>query len=97
VESLAGHYRLAIHPTVAISSLAGVYADVLEEHPQLKCELIFSTSREALKKVVSHEVDLAVVVKPEDHPELVIRPFIRKKFFCTNLKRVLKRRRALRS
>lgn len=81
VESLAGYYSMAIHPTVAISSLAGVYAEIMEPHPQLHCELVFSTSREALKKVVGHEVDLAVVVKPEEHPELVIKPLHKEKVF----------------
>lgn len=81
VESLAGVYTFAIHPTVAISSLAPVFSKVLEPHPHLKCELVFSTSKEALKKVVAHEADLAVVVKPEAHPELIIKPLHREKVF----------------
>lgn len=81
VESLAGYYTMAIHPTVAISSLAKIYAKVMETYPQLHCELDFSTSREALKKVVGHEVDLAIVVKPDEHPELVIKPLHKEKVF----------------
>jgi DNA-binding transcriptional LysR family regulator len=81
IESLAGAYSLAIHPTIAISSISKSFAKVLEPHANLKLDLIFSTSREALKKVVAHEVDLAVVVKPEQHPELVIKPLHKEKVF----------------
>jgi DNA-binding transcriptional LysR family regulator len=81
VESLAGVYSLAIHPTVAMSSLASSFSEVTEPHPHLKCELVFTTSKEALRKVVAHEVDLAVVVKPEAHPELVIKPLHKEKVF----------------
>lgn len=81
VESLAGVYSLAIHPTVAISSLTSSFSEVLEPHPHLKCELVFTTSKEALRKVVAHEVDLAVVVKPDAHPELIIKPLHREKVF----------------
>lgn len=81
IESLAGSYSLAIHPTLAISSLAKVYSEILEPHKHLKLDLDFCTSREALKKVVSHEVDLAVVVKPDPHPELVIKPLNEEEIF----------------
>lgn len=81
IESLAGSYSLAIHPTIAISSLSKSFAKVLEPHDNLKLDLHFSTSREALKKVVAHEVDMAVVVKPEQHPELVIKPLHKERVF----------------
>lgn len=81
IESLAGSYKLAIHPTVAISSLSTIYSEIIEPHKHLKLDLEFCTSREALKKVVNHEVDLAVVVKPESHPELIIKPLHKERVF----------------
>jgi len=74
IENLAGVYKLAIHPTVAISCLSKGLHELVEENPFLQVDFHFMTSREALKDVVSHDVDFAVVVKPASHPELVIQP-----------------------
>jgi len=81
IENLAGVYKLAIHPTVAISTLTGGLSDLFEDNPFLEIDLIFSTSKEALRKVVSHDVDFGVVVQPEEHPELIIKPLHKERIF----------------
>lgn len=74
MESIQGHYRLGCHPSVALFSLTHFLPKILKKHPRLNISLHHDLSRKVTEQVISAELDLAIVVNPVEHPDLVIHP-----------------------
>jgi len=72
-NEVRGRFVIGCHPSVAIYSLPLFMPGLLEENPQLEIHLVHDLSRTITQKVIQLEVDVAIVVNPSPHPDLVIR------------------------
>jgi DNA-binding transcriptional LysR family regulator len=66
-------YTLAIHPSVALSTIQYFMPNIQALFPRLSFHFLHGLSREMTEKVVSFEADLGIVVNPIQHPDLVIK------------------------
>jgi DNA-binding transcriptional LysR family regulator len=73
-EGLTGTYTIGCHPSVAMYSLPSTLPGLLADFPQLRLELQHDLSRKITERVIRGEIDLAIVVNPVRHADLVIRP-----------------------
>ncbi len=73
-EDLSGTYTIGCHPSVALYSLPQTLPALMADFPQLRLELQHDISRKIAERVIRGEIDLAIVVNPVRHPDLVIRP-----------------------
>jgi DNA-binding transcriptional LysR family regulator len=74
---ISGHYRLGCHPAVATMTLHKFLPAIYEEFSQLNLTLVHDLSRNITEQVISHEIDLAIVVNPVEHPDLIIQPIFK--------------------
>lgn len=68
-----GKIKIGCHSEVAIDSLPLFLPDVLEQYPHLDVTLIHDLSRKILEGVVKFDIDVAIVVNPFHHVDLVIK------------------------
>jgi DNA-binding transcriptional LysR family regulator len=73
-EGLTGTYTIGCHPSVAMYSLPPILPSLLSDYPLLRLELLHDLSRKITECVIRGEIDLAIVVNPVRHADLVIRP-----------------------
>jgi DNA-binding transcriptional LysR family regulator len=73
-EEMNGTYTLGCHASVALYSLPQTLPGLLADFPGLQLELRHDLSRKMTEQAIRGEVDLAIVVNPVRHPDLVIRP-----------------------
>ena len=71
-SSLSGHYTLGCHASVAIYTLKHFLPALLKDHPLLEIKLLHDLSRNICEQVISHKIDLGIVVNPVRHPDLMI-------------------------
>lgn len=71
--SLSGSYSIGCHPSVALYSLPQTLPKLLADFP-LTLDLQHDLSRKITEGVISGNLDIAIVVNPVRHPDLVIRP-----------------------
>lgn len=72
-EEISGSLALGCHPSVALYALPQTLPALLKEFPDLHLELVHDLSRKITEKVIRGELDLAIVINPVRHPDLVIR------------------------
>lgn len=72
-QEVQGSYTIGCHPSVALYTLGKVIPNLLERYPELELKVKHDLSRKIAEAVVRMEVDIAVVVNPARHPDLVIR------------------------
>jgi DNA-binding transcriptional LysR family regulator len=77
--TLSGTYSIGCHPSVALYSLPQTLPKVLADFPQLHLDLQHDLSRKITERVINGELDIAIVVNPVRHPDLVIRPLCKDK------------------
>lgn len=80
VEELRGTYSIGCHPSVALYSLPQTLPQVLTDFPELTLELHHDLSRKIAERVIKGELDIALVVNPVRHPDLVIKSVARDEF-----------------
>ncbi|MGE0529302.1 MAG: LysR family transcriptional regulator [Bdellovibrionales bacterium] len=73
MHEIQGSYTLGCHVSVALYSLPGFMADLLEQQSELELRLTHDLSRKITERVIQMEVDIGIVVNPVRHPDLVIR------------------------
>jgi DNA-binding transcriptional LysR family regulator len=71
-STLSGIYSLGCHASVALYSLKHFLPQLLSEHPLLEIKLTHDLSRNICEQVISHKIDLGIVVNPVRHPDLLI-------------------------
>jgi DNA-binding transcriptional LysR family regulator len=71
-----GHYVFGCHPSVAMSFLPGILPDLLKDYPKLEIELAHDISRKIVEGVINLSIDIAIVVNPVKHPDLIIHKLI---------------------
>ncbi len=72
-NEVRGRFVIGCHPSVAIYSLPLFLPKLLEDNPALEIHLVHDLSRTITQKVVGLEIDVAIVVNPVPHPDLVIK------------------------
>lgn len=66
-------FSIGIHPSVGLYSLDKFLPRVFHNFPGLSFKLVHGLSREMANRVISWEVDFAIVINPIQHPDLVIK------------------------
>ncbi|HEY8278263.1 MAG TPA: LysR family transcriptional regulator [Bdellovibrionota bacterium] len=80
VDELRGSYTIGCHHAVALYSLPQTLPQVLQDFPNLTLELHHDLSRKIMERVIKGELDIALVVNPVRHPDLVIKPVAKDEF-----------------
>lgn len=80
VDELRGVYSIGCHSAVALYSLPQTLPQVLRDFPELTLELHHDLSRKIAERVIKGELDIALVVNPVRHPDLVIKPVVKDEF-----------------
>lgn len=73
VEGVKGRIRLGCHSAVAQYMLPPFLPDLLRENPEIRVTLAHGLSRHMTEMVVSGKLDVALVVNPKPHPDLVVK------------------------
>ncbi len=68
-----GVFKIGCHPSVAIYSLPQILTNVLRENSKLEFNLIHDLSRKVLDEVIAVNIDIALVVNPVRHPDLILK------------------------
>ena len=71
-DDIRGIYSLGIHPSVALYTLGDFIPELYKSYPHLELRLEHNSSRIITEQVISHQLDLGIVVNPVAHPDLVI-------------------------
>ncbi|MEO5668278.1 MAG: LysR family transcriptional regulator [Bdellovibrionota bacterium] len=71
-QSLSGHFRIGLHVSVALYSLPKLLPALRTQMPDVEISWIHDLSRNVAQKILDNEVDLALVINPVQHPDLVI-------------------------
>lgn len=77
IEQVQGSYKFGCHPSVGIYSLPEVMKQLLLNYPKLEIHLSHMISRQVFEAVVSLELDIALVINPPEHPDLIIKKLCR--------------------
>ncbi|PIK13730.1 LysR family transcriptional regulator [Halobacteriovorax sp. JY17] len=71
-DDIRGIYSIGVHPSVALYTLGSFIPDLYTTYPHLEVNLTHSSSRIITEQVISHQLDMGIVVNPVSHPDLVI-------------------------
>jgi len=74
MNEIRGKFVIGCHPSVARYSLPLFLPALLANHPDLEIDLAHDLSRNITHKVLSLDVDIGIVVNPDSHPDLVMKP-----------------------
>lgn len=72
-KGLQGRFRLGVHPSLGAYTLPGLFKKMQATAPSIEIELHHDISRRLTEKVISYELDLAIVVNPTKHQDLVLK------------------------
>ena len=70
---LRGRYTFGMHEAVALYSLSSFLPQLMTLYPELEFSFIHEPSRSLTEKVISFNLDFALVVNPIKHPDLIIK------------------------
>lgn len=77
-ESLASHHKIqgnfiiGVHPSVALGTLSRFLPKLLMDNPELEIQLKHNLSRSISEEVINFSIDIALIVNPLKHPDLII-------------------------
>lgn len=74
--NVQGMFNLGCHPSVALHYLPDFLPDLLIKHSKLNLKLVHDISRKITEQVINLTLDLAIVVNPVKHPDLIIQKLI---------------------
>ncbi|MBA2653892.1 MAG: LysR family transcriptional regulator [Gammaproteobacteria bacterium] len=78
-QQIQGHFTLGCHPSVAKYSLPYFLPNLIKNYPNLEIRLKHDISRRITEEVISLAIDVAIVVNPVKHPDLIIFKLFRDK------------------
>ncbi|WP_394827817.1 LysR family transcriptional regulator [Pendulispora albinea] len=70
---IKGRYRLGCHPSVGSYILPKFFNDLATQAPSVEIQLTHDLSRRITEAVIDFRIDLAFVVNPVAHPDLVLK------------------------
>lgn len=71
-ETVTGNFSIGCHPSVGLYTLKYFMPSLLRKYPDLDIKLIHDLSRLITDQVIGHQIDLALVINPVQHPDLII-------------------------
>lgn len=71
-QQIQGYFTLGCHPSVAKYSLPYFLPSLIKNYPNLEIRLKHDISRKITEEVISLAIDVAIVVNPVRHPDLII-------------------------
>ena len=71
-SEIQGRFSLGCHPSVALYSLDPFLKTLYASEPKIEIKLVHGLSRAMTEKLISGELDFAIVVNPVRHPDLVL-------------------------
>lgn len=71
-QCVHGHFRLGCHPAIAAYTLPHFVQPLMANYPGISLELRHGPSRHMTEDVISDRIDIALVINPIKHPDLVI-------------------------
>ena len=71
-SEVRGRFTVGCHPSVAMYSVRGFAAQLLNSHTELEITFHHDLSRKITERVISFETDFGIVVNPVAHPDLRI-------------------------
>lgn len=71
-QECRGTLRLGAHEAVASYTYPHFVSELHHRHPELKLEFKNGLSREIANDIITHQIDLGLVINPIAHPDLVI-------------------------
>jgi len=72
-HSVQGFYTIGCHSVISSYLLADFLPKLLADHPKLEIHLTHDISRKITEEVINLSCDLAIIVNPIEHPDLVIK------------------------
>jgi DNA-binding transcriptional LysR family regulator len=78
-ESLAGHFRIGVHVSVALYALPEIAPRLNRALPRVEISWVHDLSRNLVQKVLDNELDIALAINPVSHPDLVLLPLAKDK------------------
>ena len=72
-HSVQGLYTIGCHSVIAAYLLADFIPQLLLDHPKLEIRLTHDISRKIAEEVINLSCDLAIIVNPIAHPDLIIK------------------------
>lgn len=71
-KSFKGIFNLGVHPGVALYTLPPIFTSIQKNYPNIELKLKHDLSRHLTEEVISAKLDLALVMNPVRHPDLVL-------------------------
>lgn len=71
-SEIQGRFKLGCHPSVALYSLDPLLRSIYSAQPELEIKLVHGLSRAMTEKLITGDLDLALIVNPVRHPDLVL-------------------------
>lgn len=75
-HSVKGTVRLGCHSSVALYAVKPWIKSLTSKYKELEVSFAHDLSRKILEQVVSFKLDLALVINPASHPDLVIKKLV---------------------
>jgi LysR family transcriptional regulator, cell division regulator len=72
VNAVEGRFTIGCHNSVALYSLNLFLPKLMQAYPDLEIKLKHDLSRKLTDAVIASEIDVAIVINPVHHPDLVI-------------------------
>jgi DNA-binding transcriptional LysR family regulator len=72
-NELQGRFRFGVHPSLGAYTLPNFFKKIKQNAPAIDIELHHDLSRKLTEKVISYELDLALVINPVKHKDLVLK------------------------
>lgn len=72
-QEVQGIFVLGCHSALALYVVSGFLPALVKKHAKLEIQLKHDLSRKILEQVVNLSIDVAIVVNPIKHPDLIIR------------------------
>ncbi len=73
VQKASGTIRLGCHSAVAQYTLPNFLPDFLKKYPEVTFSFTHGLSRHMVEDVISQKLDIAFVINPVSHPDLIIK------------------------
>jgi LysR family transcriptional regulator, cell division regulator len=72
-DEISGFFKIGAHPTVAIDHLSGFLPTLIEKYQKIDLELVFKTSSQLTRDILSFKLDFGFIINPILHPDLIIK------------------------
>lgn len=71
-QDLKGHIRIGAHPSVAMYTTPVWLKSFIHKHAGIEFSFVHDLSRKITEQIISFKLDLAFVINPIKHPDLVL-------------------------